>query len=111
MKLKQLSLCIISLLFISLLPAKIYAEQSSQTMGNDNKNSPQISGDGNTVCQEGSTCNFHTPETPSNNTHTNPSPVFDSPITTQPRNPASLNWCEDPEISNKDKYILQCPGY
>lgn len=59
MKSIQLLLYIFSLLFTSLLPAKVYADQSAQTMGSNNKNSPQINGDGNVVYENCNNCNIY----------------------------------------------------
>ncbi len=109
MKSKQLFLCIVSLLLTSLIPGKAYADDSSQIMGSNNKNSPQINGDGNTVCNN---CNIYTSETPQTTIQTTPSPItFGSQISAQSRNQPSSNWCKDPDLSNEDKHAIDCPGY
>lgn len=112
MKSKQLFLCIVSLLFTGLLSAEVYADQSSQTMGSHNKNSPQINGDGNVVCGDSATCNFYNPKVPQTTIQTPPSSItIESQIPTQLKNQFSLDKCENPNISNEDKHILDCSGY
>lgn len=63
MKTKHILILVFSLLSASFLSAKVYADESSQTVGSNNENSPQINGDHNTICNN---CNIY-------NSGTNPS--------------------------------------
>jgi hypothetical protein len=103
-KLKQLFLCITGLLFTSLLPAKVYADQSSQTMGSNNTNSPQINGNGNTVCNN---CNIYNSETTPNINQ--PNLVPEKTKTTNSLDGLIPKPNPDPEITNSLDGLIPKP--
>jgi hypothetical protein len=110
MKPKQVLLFTFSSLIVGLLPIKAYADDSKQVIdGNNNICSTQMgNSDGNNV-----TChvNVYITEGFQTAVQSNSSNTFGNQIPTQSKNQFILKNCENPNISNEDKYILECPGY